>query len=207
MATFLDISILTHFTSVFTFLLVFVIVFGLLEVFKVFGDARKGLHAIIALAIGFMVILSKGVTTVVQTFTPWMMVLILLAFFMLFLVRMFGLGEKDIKEGFYKNAPIMTWIIILTLVVLLYSMATAFGQESLEKGPGVKLNATEETTTTTTTDADGNIVTTTTASATNTNDFMQNLYNSFYHPKVLGLILVMLIAVIAMLFLTVKEGE
>lgn len=200
MATFLDITILSHFTSVFTFLLVFVVVFGLLEAFKIFGDDKKGLHAIVALALGFMVVISNGVTTVVQTFAPWMMVLMLVLFFILFLVRMFGMNEKDIKDGFHKNTAITTWIIILTAVVLLYSLASAFGQESLEKGPGTKINVTTATVINDTSSVSG-------TSATNTNDFMQNMYNTLYHPKILGLILVMLVGVLAMLFLTIKETE
>lgn len=195
MATFLDISILSHFTSVFTFLLVFIIVFGMLEFMKIFGESKKGWHSIIALSIGIMVILSSGVTKVIQTFTPWFMIIVFLIFFILFAVRMFGIGEKDITSAF-KSSSILSWIIILTLVIMIYSFSQAFGQESLEKTSATKVNVT-------TTMVNGTAVVT--GTQTNTNDFMQNLYNTFYHPKVLGLVLIMLIGVIAMLFLTVKE--
>ncbi|HIH31929.1 TPA: hypothetical protein HA235_04430 [Candidatus Woesearchaeota archaeon] len=192
MATFLDISILGHFTSVFTFLLVFVIIYGMLEVFNVFGEGRRGLHAIIALAMGFIVIFTKSIVTVIQTFTPWFTVLILLIFFILFAVRMFGAGSGDIKAEIMKDGVIVTWIIVFTVIILLFSLGSGFGQKSLEEGasttPSTSVNATAP------------------AGSTATGSFNQNLYNTLYHPKVLGLVLIMLIAIIAMLFLTAREG-
>lgn len=192
MATFLDISILGNFIGIFTFLLVFVIVYGMLEVFKVFGDGHRGLHAIIALAIGFIVIFSKGVVVVIQTFTPWFTILILVIFFILFAIRMFGATSKDISDELKKGTTITTWVIIFTVVILLFSLGAGFGQESLTKTSGSKVPQT---------------ATNTTDGSTATSDFNQNLYNTLFHPKVLGLILVMLLAVLAMLFLTGSENS
>ncbi len=200
MATFLDISILGHFTTIFTFLLVFVIIFGMLEIFKIFGEGRKGLHAIISLCIGFIVIMSKGVTTVVQTFTPWFTILILVIFFILFAVRMFSMESKDIGSAFRNNTTILTVIIILTLVILLFSLGTGFGQQALEQtqpggggGTGTSTQPAEN-------------ATGTAGSTGSSSSYSQNLYNTLFNPKVLGFILVMLIVVFAMLFLTVSDG-
>lgn len=191
MATFLDISILGNFIGIFTFLLVFVIVYGMLELFKIFGDGHKGLHAIIALAVAFIVIFSKGVVAVIQTFTPWFTILILVIFFILFAVRMFGATDKDIHNELTSGTTITTWIIIFTVVILLFSLGAGFGQESLTQGGGGKVTQTN-----TTINATGD------SGSTATGNFNQNLYNTLFHPKVLGLILIMLLAVIAMLFLT-----
>ena len=51
MATFLDIGLLKHITNVFIFLLVFAIMFGLLEYKKILGKDKKSLHGIIAFGI------------------------------------------------------------------------------------------------------------------------------------------------------------
>jgi hypothetical protein len=197
MATFLDISILGNFIGIFTFLLVFVIVYGMLELFNMFGSGHKGLHAIIALAVAFIVIFSKGVVAVIQTFTPWFTILILVIFFILFAVRMFGATDKDIRDELTSGTTITTWIIIFTVVILLFSLGAGFGQDSLIQGQGGG----------TTTQVNSSVNTTlepgSTASTTN---FNQNLYNTLFHPKVLGLILIMLLAVIAMLFLTGSDG-
>ena len=188
MATFLDVSIVKSFSSIFTFLLVFVIVYGLLEMFKALGDKRQSLHALIAVVLGFMVALSKGVTVVLQTFIPWFTILILIIFFVLFAVKLFGISNDEIAGAFKKKSSILTWILILTLVIVLFSLGSGFGQETLEQGQDEGTVVSE---------VSGNET-----APTDTGSFSQNLYNTLYHPKILGLILVMLIVVFAMLFLT-----
>jgi len=197
MATFLDFSILGSFTSIFTFLLVFVVVFGLLDMFKMFGEGRRGIYAIIALCIGFIMIFSKGVVAVLQTFFPWFTLLILIVFLLIFASRMFGLSEGDVKAGFYNN-PYMTWILIFSAIILLFSLGAGFGQTTLEAGQGKNLTSPQAAVTTTGANA--------TAGATDTLSFSQNLYNTIFHPKVLGMILIMLVVILAMLFLTTREG-
>jgi hypothetical protein len=188
MATFVDISILQNFSSVFTFILVFVIVYSMLETTKALGADKKSMNAIIAMIIGFLVSMSSGVVAVIQSFTPWFTMLIILIFFILFAVRMFGVSNETILAGFMKKNAILTWILILTVVILLFSLGSGFGQKTLEQGQSGGSTVSVATGNTTT--------------PTNTGDFSQNLYNTLYHPKVLGLILIMLMVVIAMLFLT-----
>lgn len=197
MATFLDVSILSNFISVFTMLLVFVIVFGVSEVMNLFGEGKKGLRAMVALAVSFIVLFSKGIMVVIQTFTPWFVLLVLVIFFMLFAVRMFGVGEKEIKAEIMKDSTITTWIIILVVTMVLFSLGTGLGQTSLEQ---TRSGGTES--------GSGGAITVNNQSAgsVSSSDFSQNLYNTIYHPKILGLILIMLIAVIAILFLTASES-
>jgi len=197
MATFLDISLLGHFTSIFTFLLVFVIVFGMLSMFKMFGEGHNGIYAIIALCIGFIVIFNAGVVTVIQTFTPWFTMLIIVIFLLIFASRMFGLSEGDVKAGFYGN-PYMTWILIFSAIILLFSLGGAFGQKTLEQSQGTNLTTPQAGATFNGTAAQ--------PGATNTQSFNQNLYNTIYHPKVLGMVLIFLVVILAMLFLTTREG-
>jgi len=199
MATFLDISILGNFVSIFTFLLVFVIFYGMLELFNIFGSGHKGLHAIIALAVSFVVIFSKGVVAVIQTFTPWFTILILIIFFILFAVRMFGATDKDIRDELTSGSTITTWIIIFTVVILLFSLGAGFGQDSLAQGQSSGISATQSNSS-----GNASIVE---SGSTATTSYNQNLYNTLFHPKVLGLILVMLLAVIAMLFLTGSDAK
>ena len=55
MATFLDIGLAQHFSVVFTILLVFVIVFAVLEKSKILGG-NKGLHSLIALSLAMLML-------------------------------------------------------------------------------------------------------------------------------------------------------
>jgi hypothetical protein len=201
MATFLDVTLLTPFTTIFTFLFIFVIIYGMLEVFKVFGEGRRGIHAIIAISVAFVVILSKGVVAVVQTFTPWFFIVILLIFFILFAVRMFGVSTESITKGFHDNTAILIFILIFSGIILLFSLGAGFGQQSLEDG-GQGTQGTQNTTVST-----GTPSTVGQPGSTDTGDFNQNMYNTLYHPKVLGLILIMLVVVMAMLLLTSKGGD
>jgi hypothetical protein len=188
MATFIDFSIIQNFSSIFTFLLVFVIIYAMMETVKALGEGRKSLHAMIAVIIAFIVSMSSGVVAVIQSFTPWFTILILIIFFILFAVKMFGVSNDTITEGFAKNKSILTWIIILTVVILLFSLGSGFGQKTLEQGQSGGSTVSVAT---------GNATT-----PTNTGDFNQNLYNTLYHPKVLGLILIMIIVLISVIFLT-----
>jgi hypothetical protein len=188
MATFVDISILQNFSSVFTFILVFVLIYATLETTKALGSDKKSLNAIIAMIIGFLVSMSSGVVAVIQSFTPWFTMVVIIIFFILFAVKMFGVSNETITATFMKKSSIMTWILIVTAIVLLFSLGSGFGQKTLEQGQkgGTTISV-----------ATGN-----TTAPTDTSNFSQNLYNTLYHPKVLGLILIMLMVVIAMLFLT-----
>ncbi len=188
MAVFLDVSIIKNFSAVFTFILVFVIMYGLMQSLKLLGDNKNGPHALIAVVVAFLVSMSSGVTTVLQTFTPWFTILIIIIFFILFAVRMFGVDTATITKAFANNGSILTWILIFTAVILLFAFGAGFGQTTLDEGQKGG-NTTS-------------IATGATTVPTDTGSFSQNLYNTLYHPKVLGLILIMLIVVIAMMFLT-----
>lgn len=188
MTIFLDISIVKNFSTLFTFILVFVVLYAILQTTKILGKEHTGLNALVAVVMAFLVSISSGITTFIQTFTPWFTVLILIIFFILFAVKMFGVTDESITGAFQKKSAILTWIIILTAVILLFSLGAGFGQKTLEEGQN------NGTTT--------SVVTGNTTTPTNTGSFNQNLYNTLYHPKVLGLILIMLVVVIAMLFLT-----
>ncbi len=188
MATFVDISIIQNFSTVFTFILVFVIMYGMMQTVKLLGSDKNGLHALIAVVIAFLVSVSAGINTFIQTFTPWFTVIIIVIFFILFAVKLFGVTDDDILAGFKKKNSILTWILILTAVIILFSLGAGFGQKTLEEGQQGGTVTSVET---------GN-----TTAPTDTGSFSQNLYNTLYHPKVLVLIIIILVVVIAMLFLT-----
>jgi hypothetical protein len=188
MAAVIDISIVKSFSNIFTFILVFVIIYGILEMVKFFGDDKKSIHAMIAIVVAFLVSVSNGVVAVVQTFTPWFAIIILIIFFILFAVKMFGVTNDEITKAFHNNQSILTWIIMITAIILMFSLGAGFGQETLDQGQkgGTTVSV-----------ATGNVT-----SPTDTGSFSQNLYNTLYHPKILGFILIMLIIVVALMFLT-----
>ncbi|MBD3209716.1 hypothetical protein GF367_04870 [Candidatus Woesearchaeota archaeon] len=205
MATFLDIGFLGEFSIIFTFLLVWVLVYALLSMTKQLGD-KKNLNALIALAVAVIVIASPTMLRLVNTMVPWFLIMVLLLFFILFGIKMFT-GDKDLSGAVFKDKKVYTWIIVLMVVVLIFSLGNAFGSQTLERGGwdgtgpppsgGDSLEGTdafiEETGV-----GNANV----SGSQVATNDFSTNLIHTLFNPKVLGLMLVMLVAMFAMFFIS-----
>jgi hypothetical protein len=95
------------------FLLVFTVVFAVLEKTKVFGTTKvedtdvtkKNLNAIIAFVIAFFVVASAHLVEVITKISSNVVLMILFSMFFLILVGMLATGEKGIElEGGWKVA-------------------------------------------------------------------------------------------------------
>jgi hypothetical protein len=196
MATFLDVGVLGYFRIIFAMILIFVIMYGFLTWTKPFGDKNTGLYALISIAFAILSISSGSVLTLVSFMAPWFFVVIFVAFFILFMLMIFGLKEKNLTAGM--GGELRTWVIIVTIVILLFGLGSAFGQKTLTQGTGgTGSDPSEVQGTVGTTSA--NI--TGTPSATATNDFQTNALNTLVNPQVLGMILVMLVGVFSIFLL------
>ena len=205
MATFLDVSLIGTFGNIFIVLLVFLIVFGILEYIKAFGPERKGLHGIIALVIGLLFLISKTASNMIRMMVPWLMVLAIFLFFGMFMIRMFGRTEADMRK-LIADPQLYPWIIVLLVLILIFSLGNAFGQSLLERGEGT--TPTEGTGsvdgTGTVVGPDGTPLQTPTAgtTSTTTSSFSTNMLNTIRHPKVLGMIFIFMVGMFALMFLT-----
>ncbi len=199
MAAFLDVGILGYFRVIFTMILIFVIVYGLLAWTKPFGGSGTGMYALIAIAFAVLSITSTGVLALVSFMTPWFFVVIFVGFFILFMLMIFGLKDKDLTAG--KTPQLRTWVMIVTIVILLFGLGSAFGQKTLDQGTG-----TTGTTTTTTVTANGSGIGNTNITgapeATASSNFGTNALNTLVNPQVLGFIAIMLVAVFTVFLLT-----
>lgn len=206
MATLLDVGLLEHFGVIFVVLLVFLILFGLLEYIKAFGEGKRGMHAMIALMIALLFLVSKLATKMVAFMVPWFMVAIIFIFFLLFLVRIFGIGEGELKK-LIGDPNVYPWVIAIAVIILLFSLSNVFGQSLLEKGGGVP-TSTSPTESTAIDPATGLPYTNTGSynvdytTSTATPSFSTNLLNTLRHPKVLGLLFIFLVGMFALIFLT-----
>ncbi len=226
MATFLDISLIGGAKVIFTFLLVYIIVWGLLVWIKPFGkDVPTGPYALIGLLAGFFTVISGTARYVIEYMTPWFLFLILFLFFTLFIIRMFNVGEGQLLT-IISNPTVYTLILVFIFIVLFFALGSAFGQKSLEatqgrSGGGVYYNpATENAPDTQIGEGSGVLHPVQgagqlepgqdlnnpsigglppqpgTPGATATHSFSLNLINTLLHPKVLAIIAVILIAVV-----------
>src|SRR4030042_1766697 len=192
MTTLLQVDLLENFGVVFVVLLVFLILFGLLEYIKAFGEGKRGLHGMIALVVGVLFLVSKIATKIVSFMVPWFMVAAIFIFFLLFLVRIFGVGEGDMKK-LIGDPNVYPWIIAISVLIIVFAFSSVFGQSLLESGGG---------TTSTNYTAGGTDYGTT---STTTPSFSTNMLNTLRHPKVMGLLFVFLVGMFALIFLTKQQ--
>ena len=197
MATFLDIGLLENFGVIFVILLVFLILFGLLEYINAFGKEKKGLHAIIAFIVAILFLVSKVAANMVKIMVPWFMVFAIFIFFTLFMVRMFGVGEPELKK-LIGDPNVYPWLIVFVVLILLFSLGNAFGQSLLERGEGSQTSTNYSAQSPET----GLEPSTPGTRSTTTTSFSTNLLNTLRHPKVLGLLFVSMVGLFALIFLT-----
>ncbi|MBW2985044.1 hypothetical protein KY313_00100 [Candidatus Woesearchaeota archaeon] len=172
-----DVGLLENFVVIFPFLLVWVIVFGVLSSTKTFGD-NKGIHAIIGLSLAFLFILSKNAVAAVNMASPWFVLLFLFIIFTIMAFKVFGATDADVMSVM-RNPEfkfIGTWVGIFSIIIIFASIANVHGQKLLEEG-GVEGEVIES--------GEGSVA---------SGSFQENLWNTLFHPKVLGLILMLLIA-------------
>jgi len=150
--------------------------------------------------------------------TPWFVMLFFVLFFLMFAARMFGVDEKAFAGPVIDQA--WPWILVFGIIIVLFGLGHAVGQSALDTtqasnstGTTVQATTVDQGTTTGvdnsgTTDTSGTVdqgttttTTTTTAGSTNTGNFTQNLYNTIFNPKVLGLIFLLLIATVTIAFM------
>jgi hypothetical protein len=200
MVEFLDTSILGYFSIIFTFLLVFVILYGLLSLTRPFGEGKNGLYAIVAFAFAILSISSRSILNLITFVTPWFFMLIFISFFVLFVLMIFGLKADQVKAGL--SSELRTWVIILTVVILIFGIGATFGQQTLEEGRSNTGENTGQTDPVVSPDPGPDRDT-----STATDDFTTNVMNALFNPQVLGLIVVMLVGAFAMFLLTKTQMD
>ena len=112
MATFLDVTGLQHFSSIFVFLFVWLVVYAVLLWAKILGD-NKFVHALIGLLLAIFVLISPIATSVVADVSPFIAVVLL--FIVLISVATTMLGANI--EAFPAIKGILLVFIILTVII------------------------------------------------------------------------------------------
>lgn len=121
------------------FLLVFSIVFAILEKTKVFGMeeiegvkyTRKNINAMVAFVIGFLVVASSNLVRIINTTAADIVLLLLLAVFFLMLVGSFMKeGEGVFLEGGW-NIAFMIIMFVGIVIIFLNALQTDTGESWL----------------------------------------------------------------------------
>ncbi len=184
--TFLDVGLIKSIEVIFPFILTWVVVFGILEKAQIFGE-KKGLHSIIAFVFAVLVIISPAVTGIIRIMAPWFLVIIMLIFFSLLLFKMFGLPDdvlKDLISGKHGNEQLIYWIIVISAIIFLAALGSVFFAQPLPNADAAAKAI-----------GDGQGVGSVGAGA---------FFQTMFHPKVLGMVFIMVIATFTIILLAGK---
>lgn len=181
MATFLDITLLERFSIIFPFLLAFVVVYGVLSTSKILGQ-NKSIHAFFAFIVAVFTFLSPTVRVIINRIAPWFILLFIAIVFIVMVFKTWGASDQDIT-GILKSerygSQIVWWFISIILIIVIGSIASVTLRSSDKGIRPVSINMTTSEGISTTKDV------TKEKSA---------FWDTLLHPKVLGLIVILLIA-------------
>jgi len=174
MVTF-DVGLIENFSMIFTFLFFFVTIYAVLSFGKIFGE-NKGLQALIALVLSFFSILSPNLIKLITTIAPAFVLVMVFLMFLFMLYKMFGVEDNWISKAVVgEEGAAYYWILIVSIIIILAGAAVVWGPSL----PYTQGNVSGEPGTIT-----GNIATV------------------FFHPKVLGFLFLLLIAVFTIWLIT-----
>lgn len=169
MATLLDVGFLGFFSQIFTVLLVFVFVYALLQTTKILGG-EKNIDSLLAIALAFITLLVPGVTKIISLSAPWFV----LMFFLIFLIAMMSMfmgANVDSLKSALVHEGLVYWVIVIGILIVFGAASQVYGKEILS---ATSANATT---------ASGQVLT--------------NVGATIFHPKVLGMALILMIASLA----------
>jgi hypothetical protein len=194
----ISLELVEHFSPLILFILVFAIIYALFQSAKILGD-NKILHSIIAIMTSLMItVFSPGAREVVKYIIPWFTVLAIIMVFAIMLWKMFGITDSDVKATIMKRTDIQWTLFIVVVILVLGALSQAYGQGQLElSDPSINDSTTTQNSNLGEINM-GNPGTTDTSSGS----FNQNLGATIYHPKILGAILLFIIAALAIATLT-----
>jgi len=129
-------------TTILPFLLIFTIVFAVLQKAKIFGDNKKQIDAIVALVVGLLAISFRYAVGIIVELIPFLAVsLVIIVVLMILLGAFHKEGELELPKGI-KWGLIVLSIIALVIAILLITgfWSTAYDFIVIEGGSGLVTN-------------------------------------------------------------------
>lgn len=187
----MDVGVLQHFSPFFLFFLVWIMMFAFFQWAKLFGDI-KILHAFMALTIAFFATLFDApISAMIQYVIPRFVFLLIFAVLIIMVLKVFGTTDDNLHDV-VKEPGVYWTILIIAIVILMGGLSKAWGQSSLEFTGSNGYSGAETPNEVALPNGAPGAAT----GSTNTGDFNQNLGATFYNPKILGTIFLLLMAAI-----------
>jgi hypothetical protein len=181
MASLLDISLLNQFSNIFVILFVFTATYAVL-VFKSPFGSNKGLNAMMAAMIALVFIFSNDAIEVIKATIPWYIIIMIALMFIYMIIQSIGTAMPSILKN-----DIGTWILIIGIGILALNVSLRIGQTA---GPFLGNES-----------INSNNVVANGEGDVGSQSYSQNLGATLFHPRVLGFILVLLVAVFSVIWI------
>ena len=177
MVTPLDIGALKQFSGVFPFLLVLVLVYAILSQTAWFKE-KQGMAALIAVIAAIMTLFSSIAMKTINLMAPWFVLFIIFVILFILVFMIFGYDMKFITEFVTSGEyGIGLWAMAIMIVIGLGSLAAVLNEEvGLEKLQAGNVSA---------------------IGAEKTTLAEYGFWQTLFHPKILGMVLVLMIAFFA----------
>jgi len=185
--TFIDVSLITGAQFIFSFVLVWIIVYAVLGFTKLF-DTQQHLRGLLAIMAALLTLASPKVLTVVSLIVPWFSILFIFITMLLLGIMIFGVkGETISKWVEEKDNAVVNFVIIIAGIIFVAGLGYVFFSGSpADQSGSIGVNVTSSGTV-----ATGNV------GGTGPNALLATLF----HPKVLGAIFVLLLGLFTILLL------
>ncbi|MBS3172245.1 hypothetical protein J4438_01525 [Candidatus Woesearchaeota archaeon] len=126
MATFWDIGTIEYITPVLIFVLVFVIIYAIMQKTKLLGGSSK-VDFMVALVLSLVALVSENTVKLISVLSGWY-VLLLVAIILITLVLAVGAkGGDSLVDAIPKMPTLMSIAFYLSLVILVVSISHVFG--------------------------------------------------------------------------------
>jgi len=183
MVSFLDLGLLEHFSVLFPVMFVFLVVFALLERFNfpIGGEKGRGINALIALTLAGILLFSKNSLNIVSLLAPWFVIGIVFLLLLFLLFMMFGVKEDQFLKVVREDKLVNLSVVIISIILLMGAIAKTFFAATPDGSGGF-----------------GEAFVTGTAGSVGEAAFWLTLF----HPKVLGVLFVLVIALFAVKLLS-----
>jgi hypothetical protein len=175
MATVLDLGLLQMFEPIFAVLFVFALMFAILQKTKALTEA-VGINGIIAVVIAFMVLMSQTLVSIINFMIPWFTVVIIFFVLLLLVFQVFGAKDADFASA-VKDKGLMWTIIGIGIVILLAAVGSVVPEDIGPNLVGGDVSADDDS-------------------------FSSNLTDILFNPKIIGIIVIFLVAIFAVIFLS-----
>lgn len=179
MATILDVGILEYFTPVFVFLFIFALIYAILDKTNLLGES-KALKSLVSFVFAMLFIITQDLMKLVTIMTPWFIVLLVAVLFIILFFLFVGAKNEQIAAAFTDKVVIWT-VLIVILIIFGYGVTQVYGTDihSIYGGEG----------------------------AEDTGGLNQAIGQILFHPKMLGVALILIIAALAVRWIAIGIGK